>query len=83
MTISLADILQQFPFEAGRIYHCEFGGLQVEVRVEQKVPVVMPASVSVSDVMLDPWIDLPAPCTTSIIQATAGPASLPDFPLIL
>jgi hypothetical protein len=83
MTISLADVLQQFPFEAGRTYHCEFGGLQVEVRVEQKLPVVLPAPVNGSDVMLDPWIDLPAPSTTSILQASAGLALLPDAPLIL
>jgi hypothetical protein len=77
MHISLADALQQVNLEVGRVYRCQVGKLRVEVRVEDISP-ILPAPLQASDVMLDPWVDLPAPQPTALLQASAGPPVLPD-----
>lgn len=81
MAISLSDALQQVILEPGRVYHCQVGELRVEVRVEA-VSTVLPTPLAASDVMLDPWVDLPPPPTMALVEATAGAPMLPDPPEI-
>ncbi len=80
MNISLADVLRQVELQPGRVYHCQVGDLRVEVRVEKQVLDLLPAPLRESDVMLDPWTDLPAPGTVTLLQAESGPLLLPDIP---
>ena len=76
--MSLSDALQQVNLEVGQIYHCQLGRLRIEVRVEEISPVGLPAPLQDSDIMLDPWIDLPSPRATAFVQASAAPPVLPD-----
>ena len=80
MSTSLATALQEVELEAGRVYHCRVGRLHVEVRVEETASALLPTPLEASDVMLDPWIDLPAPPPVAVLTATAGPPVLPDLP---
>ena len=80
MSISLADALRQVDLQTGRVYQCQVGGLRVEVRVEETAGHVLPTPLESTDMMLDPWTDLPAPQPIAILQATPGPPVLPDLP---
>jgi hypothetical protein len=82
MAASLADALAQVPLEVG-VYHCQIGHLRVEVRVQDDSASVLPAPIQTSDVMLDPWVDLPTADAIAILQASAGPPLLPDAPEVL
>ena len=83
MSISLADALQQVDLEAGRVYQCEVGPMHVVVRVESRNSGPLPAPFNPSDVMLDPWTDLPSPEPISIVTATPAPPMLPDPPIFM
>ena len=80
MSISLVDALQQVHLEAGRIYQCHVGRLRVHVRVEESVLDMLPAPLETSDVMLDPWTDLPAPHAVALVDVTLVAPVLPDVP---
>ena len=49
------------------------------MRVEEAAFQLLPAPLEPSDVMLDPWTDLPAPQSIAVLQAMPGPPVLPDF----
>lgn len=80
MSISLVDALQQVHLEAGRIYQCRVGKLCVQVRVEENSLDLLPAPLEASDVMIDPWTDLPAPHAVAFVDATPLAPVLPDVP---
>jgi len=80
MSISLADALRQVDLRGGEVYQCQVGRFRVEVRVDESVPQCIPTPLETSDVMLDPWVDFPAPPSRVVIQATPGPPVLPDSP---
>jgi hypothetical protein len=82
MAIALADALQEVNLEVGRVYQCRVGALFVEVRVEARGFAPLPAPIELSDVMLDPWTDLPAPPPQHILEAMPATPVLPDAPLI-
>lgn len=82
MSISLADVLRQVDLQPGRVYRCQVGDLNVEVRVEKQPSNVAPAPLRPCDVMLDPWTDLPAPETVALVEAAPGRPPLPDPPQI-
>ena len=82
MAIALADALQEVNLEIGRVYQCRVGPLFVEVRVEAGGFGLLPLPIEPSDVMLDPWTDLPAPLPQQIVEAIPAPPVLPDAPLI-
>jgi hypothetical protein len=50
------------------------------VRVDETAGQLVPVPLELSDVMFDPWTDLPAPQSIAILQATPGPPLLPDLP---
>ncbi len=80
MSISLADALRQVELRHAGIYHFQIGRFRVEVRVDETVPHNLPAPLEPSDVMLDPWTDLPAPRSKAVVQAMPAPPVLPDVP---
>ena len=82
MAIALADALQQVNLEVGRVYQCHVGSLFVEVRVEARGLGPLPTPMEPSDVMLDPWADLPAPPPQKILDAMPAVPVCPDVPLI-
>ena len=82
MSISLADALRQVELQPGRVYRCQVRDLQVEVRVEKQVPDLLPLPLCESDVMLDPWTDLPVPEAVAVLQAAPGRPLYPDTPNI-
>ena len=81
MSISLAEALRQVDLRPGRVYQCQVGRFRVEVRVDETEPQLVPAPVNDSDIMLDPWTDLPAPRSTAIVQAEPHPPLIPDHPV--
>lgn len=80
MSISLTDALREVDLRGGRVYRCQVGRLRFEVRVEETTGQSVPVPLELSDVMLDPWTDLPAPQSIAILQATPAPPLLPDLP---
>jgi hypothetical protein len=80
MSISLTDALRQVDLRGGEVYRCQVGRFRVEVRVEDTAPHCLPDRLESSDIMLDPWTDLPAPRPIAMVQATPAPPVLPDFP---
>jgi len=85
MSISLIDALRQVDLRGGRVYQCQVGRYRVEVRVEETVSQLLPAPLQSSDVMLDPWTDLPGPdppVPLQVIQVMPAPPVLPDPPVL-
>ena len=80
MSTPLATAWREVELETGRIYHCRVGRLPVDVRVEETAPDLLLTPLEASDVVLDPWTDLPAPQPVAVLTATAGPPVLPDLP---
>jgi hypothetical protein len=82
MSLSLVEALAQTELEAGRVYHCEVKGQLIELRVLG--PAVAPevSVYSESDVMLDPWVNLPRPIPKFSTTGERGPVPLPAPPEI-
>ena len=70
--------------QPGQTYRCQVNGRQVVVRMLEDVPPeMMPAPLVESDIMLDPWVELPAPEPTfqvRVVPAELPPPDLPDIP---
>ena len=54
----------------------------MEVRVEDASVDLLPAPLKASDVMLDPWTDLPTPQPIAVLCPTSGASLLPDAPIL-
>lgn len=80
MSVPLAHALQDVELEAGKSYSCQVNGYWVELRVLGKGQEPSPFSISESDIMLDPWVELPSPQPIAIVRSTLGPPRLPDIP---
>ena len=80
MSISIADALRQVDLRAGGVYQCQIGRFRVEVRVEETNSALLPTSLESSDIMLDPWTDLPAPQAVAVLPVLPGIPVLPDIP---
>jgi hypothetical protein len=85
MSLSLAEALQQvdLDFEVGQRYRCEVQGKVVELRVLDQL-LASSSGIEESDVMLDPWVELPPPQADRRIRVQLRPeARLPvDVPEI-
>jgi hypothetical protein len=82
MSLSLAEALGQVELEPGRVYGCHLNGNWIELRVlEPKQPPPV-SSFDESDVMLDPWVELPQPTSGVLIWAESGSVPWPDVPEI-
>jgi hypothetical protein len=82
MSLSLAEALGQVDLEEGQRYRCQVNGHWVELRVLGPVENSRSAAIDESDVMLDPWIELPMPRPIACVRGTYGPLPLPDPPEI-
>ncbi|MBW3597990.1 MAG: hypothetical protein KY475_12025 [Planctomycetes bacterium] len=82
MSMSLSHALQQVSLEPGRVYQCQVGNLEVEVRVRNPAANDLPAPIQPTDVMLDAWTDLPTPPVLTRTNTSAGEPLLPDPPII-
>jgi hypothetical protein len=81
MSLSIAEALEQVELEPGRVYSCQVKGHWIELRVLP--PGVDPKStVDESDIMLDPWVELPRPRSGIYVRAKRGTLPLPDVPEI-
>ena len=77
MSIPLSDALQQVELEAGRVYECRVGNLQIEVRVKTASS-LLPDPLNPEDIMLDPWTEFPGPKSGIVLPVTRGGSLLPD-----
>ncbi|HQU41284.1 MAG TPA: hypothetical protein PK867_00670 [Pirellulales bacterium] len=59
MTVPLAKALEQVDLDAGNIYRCRVKGQWVEVRVFATEPPGLAKPFVASEVMIDPWVELP------------------------
>jgi hypothetical protein len=82
MSVSLAEALGQVDLQAGQIYRCNVNGHQVELRVLDEPRERMPSSIDESDIMLDPWVELPRPPAVATVLSRFGPLPLPSVPEI-
>lgn len=81
MSLTIAEALEQVELEPGRIYSCQVRGHWVELRV--LAPGEDPKSlIDESDIMLDPWVELPPPTPTMRVVGRYGPLPPPDIPEI-
>jgi hypothetical protein len=80
MSLSLVDALGQVHLEAGRVYRCRVKGNWVELRVLGPAQVPGMPVYDESDVMLDPWVELPRPTSGVRLQGKPGSLPLPDAP---
>jgi hypothetical protein len=80
MSLSIAEALEQVELEPGHVYSCQVKGHWVELRVLP--PGVDPRSFRIdeSDIMLDPWVELPPPTPTMCVVGKYGPPPAPDIP---
>jgi len=79
MSLSIAEALEQVELEPGRVYSCQVRGHWVELRVLK--PGEDPKSlIDESDIMLDPWVELPPPKPTFCVVGQFGPLPPPDIP---
>jgi hypothetical protein len=79
MSLSIAEALEQVELEPGRVYSCQVRGHWVELRVLK--PGEDPKSlIDESDIMLDPWVELPPPKPTFCVVGKFRPLPPPDIP---
>lgn len=82
MSLSLVEALEHVDLEPGRVYFCEVKGQKVELRVlKSPDPRNLPVF-DESDVMLDPWVELPQPSPRFTVLGEFGAIPLPDPPEI-
>lgn len=82
MSMLLAEALEQVELDAGKTYCCRVKGQWVEVRVLQE-PALLAKPFTASDVMLDPWVDLPGIAATHRVTAprrVSLPFEVPQIP---
>ncbi len=82
MSLTLVEALGQVDLEAGQVYRCQVNGQWVELRVFGPVEPEATAGYDESDVMLDPWVELPRPKSAIRLRARRGSLPLPDVPEI-
>ena len=82
MSLSLVEALAQTDLEAGRVYRCGVKGQLVELRVLGPAAARPVAVYDDSDVMLDPWVELPQPAPLFSVTGEFGLTPLPDVPEI-
>jgi hypothetical protein len=82
MSLTLVEALGQVDLQEGHVYRCHVNGHWVELRVLAPGEVSPATGIDESDVMLDPWVELPAPTPIASYKATFGPLPLPDPPEI-
>jgi len=82
MSLTLVEALGQVDLEEGQVYRCQVKGHWVELRVLGAAEVQPSAGYDESDVMLDPWVELPRPRSAIRLRARPGSLPLPDAPEI-
>ncbi len=82
MSLSIAEALEQVNLEPGHVYSCQVKGHWVELRVLPSGERPKPALIDESDVMLDPWVQLPRPAPAFRVLGQYGPPLQPYIPEI-
>ena len=82
MSLSLVEALEQVGLDPGRVYYCQVKGLKVELRVLTSAEPETLSALDESDVMLDPWVELPQPTAKFSVVGEFGALPLPDPPVI-
>jgi len=81
MGIPLVEALEQVDLEVGRTYRYHVKGRVVELRVlEAGSPALAPARIDESDIMLEPWVELPRPTGGVCLHVKPGKLPPPDIP---
>jgi hypothetical protein len=81
MSDLLVQALEQMRLKPGQTYRYPVKGGIVELRfLDTLPPEMMPAPLVESDIMLDPWVELPEPEGGVTVIATPGEMPLPDVP---
>ena len=83
MSTSLIEALEQVDLRPGNTYRCRVKGRWVEVRVLDSAPAKLAKPFSETDVLHEPWVELPAPISTIRCPAKPNgylPFDLPSIP---
>lgn len=81
--MTLAEALANVDLEAGRTYDCVVNGKRVTLQVTAPEANLPAARYDESDVMLDPWIELPmqgTPIPNPRFQRGELPLDIPEMP---
>jgi hypothetical protein len=78
MSLSIAEALEQVELEPGQIYSCQVKGHWVELRVLESGQDPRSSLIDESDIMLDPWVELPRPTSGIFVRAKRGTLPFPD-----
>lgn len=82
MSLPLAEALEQVDLDPGNIYRCQVKGRWVEVRVLGSEPLGLAKPFVASDVMIDPWVQLPGVSLLRRFPARRGRGFSFDVPSI-
>jgi len=81
--MTLAEALSQVDLEAGRTYNCFVNGKTVTVKVATPSVIAPSARYDESDVMLDPWCELPQQgkeIPNVVVEWGQLPLDIPEMP---
>lgn len=81
--MTITEALAQVDLEPGRTYDCVVNGKSVTVRVAPRSSIAPSARYDESDVMLDPWCELPSqgkPIPNVTVKWGKLPIDIPIFP---
>ena len=82
-SMTLAEALSQVTLETGCTYDCVVNGKRVIVRVAPRSAIAPSARYDESDVMLDPWCELPSqgkPIRGGKVRMGKLPLDIPEVP---
>jgi hypothetical protein len=82
MSLSIAEPLEQVDLEPGQVYSCQVKGYWVELRVLPPGEDPKSSLIEESEIMLDPWVQLPRPAPTFRVLGRYGPPPRPHIPEI-
>ncbi len=80
MSLSIAEALEQVELEPGHVYSCQVKGHWVELRVLEQGRDPRSLLIDESDIMLDPWVELPRPKPSLTVVGKFAPLPLPHIP---
>jgi hypothetical protein len=81
--MTLSEALAQVDLEEGHTYDCVVNGKRVTVRVAPRSAIAPSARYDESDVMLDPWCELPPqgkPIPNVTVRWGELPIDIPEIP---
>jgi hypothetical protein len=82
MTLSVAEALENVALERGRTYRCQIKDHWIELRVLDRIAEGPASALAESDIIFEPWTELPAPSGGTLTPSRLAQPEPPDVPEI-